>query len=1204
MSDEFTVAKAQFFGGGINVDKASTKMNVVTPEYHDPETRSRELTETSVIRSEVIPPPVVVVPDPPPAGPKPTLYITASNQSRCSSDPIVNYTGGQADVGRTYLVQGLTGSDYVMSVRIDVTGTSPMTSVGEHIINVSEASVNGRDHYGEIKYVAGTLYVTQCQPNTPAPVAPPVVNPPPPPVVPAIKPTIYITAMNRSRCASDPLDAAHGVWGGERSDLGKSYTVQGLMGSDYVMQVQFAVTGGGGAPYTTPCTAVIQPHTALIWNRGAYADTIVYTNGTMEVIQCGSPGTGLPTTPPQPAPVTHPPYGTLLNTMCTTGNTKQGRYANGLGGTYDAVIEYNSVTCGFIAAPVIPPGPANPVGGTVLKVYCKGVDQWKSYANGNGGAVDAVSEYNSAACGYVAPVPPPVLPPNGGGGTAPIGGGTTPPAAGGGTKPAGCGSTLAGTGGLVSSFGGGFASVGPGTFAEAFTVTKNCSATAAQVSGVVGCTTRGPVSMAIYSMSSQGPGGELGFVDTVYGWPSGGMAKFPQKIPLQANTQYALVAVNGQGPAYNAVSGGLHDGSNFVIPGRAYTKMGYQWVSSTNHASMSLELEICPTAAGTCYTGYDPLAQSFQFESDCFLTGFDTFFETVDPDGGDIFFQIRTMENGFPTDKILAEKFVHPDQIAPFVSTDGSKGFRASFTHPIYIKGNEDYCFVVGGFSPNTRVWVARLGEARVDQPASIVENVPGKGVSFRSQNASTWTIEGAEDLKYNLWVALFEGNQMSLQFKAEVTAEKLSVDPFECEAGINKVRVYIDDHGLTSGDLVALSMFSTHNYRLTLATPEVGARPVIGQTIYSNHPDGTEAVATIHNVIPMGNMYEVYFRELRGMFREGGVFVIDTFDIKTAAGGIFETIPGFSGIISNCPDSSMSGVDLIELNKVVTVSYADSKDTFLVDITSTPTESGRFGGLGVFATPNYRYEIFNVTGESQVHGGQSIWTIEGIHHNIDGGPFGNNYAPADQKTISLGVDYHLDAPLKIVSTENEKDKNVNGVLVKAVLTTDKSTRLTPVVNIESFSLTTISNRVDIEDQRVHTDWPSTVGRFTPETDPALGSHAYKYVTRLVTLAKPAMDLKIMFDAYKDYNADFDIYVKTQAQYNTDDIDEYPWQHVSVVKPHSVNLEDRIDYDINCSHLTSDWKESFISFKVKLVGRTSNPAKPPLFKNLRIIALT
>ena len=97
----------------------------------------------------------------------------------------------------------------------------------------------------------------------------------------------------------------------------------------------------------------------------------------------------------------NPTAGTLLSTYCS-GVNKWGTYANGSGGTYQNLIEANSVDCGYV--PPSDPGPL-----VLLSTYCSGVDKWGIYSGGwiGFGTHNALIESNSVDCGYVPPPPPP-----------------------------------------------------------------------------------------------------------------------------------------------------------------------------------------------------------------------------------------------------------------------------------------------------------------------------------------------------------------------------------------------------------------------------------------------------------------------------------------------------------------------------------------------------------------------------------------------------------------------------------------------------------------------------------------------------------------------------------------------------------------------------------------------------------------------------
>ena len=88
---------------------------------------------------------------------------------------------------------------------------------------------------------------------------------------------------------------------------------------------------------------------------------------------------------------------------------------------------------------------------------------------------------------------------------------------------------------------------------------------------------------------------------------------------------------------------------------------------------------------------YDPLAQSFLVEDDTgvFLTKCDVFFATKDDMDIPVVFQLRTMENGLPTQKIIpfSEIVIAPEDIT--TSADGSVATSIEFKAPVYLEGGK-----------------------------------------------------------------------------------------------------------------------------------------------------------------------------------------------------------------------------------------------------------------------------------------------------------------------------------------------------------------------------------------------------------------------------------------------------------------------------------------------------------------------------------
>ena len=153
---------------------------------------------------------------------------------------------------------------------------------------------------------------------------------------------------------------------------------------------------------------------------------------------------------------------------------------------------------------------------------------------------------------------------------------------------------------------------------------------------------------------------------------------------------------------------------------------------------------------------YDPLAQSFIVDETggVFLTGVDIFFNTKD-DNIPISMQIRAMENGYPSKTILpfSDVTITPDQIE--VSETAAVPTRFTFRAPVYIKASVEYCFVLLSDSNEYKVWISRMGDVDVTGTRTISEQ-PYAGVLFKSQNASTWTADQYEDLKFTIYRAEF----------------------------------------------------------------------------------------------------------------------------------------------------------------------------------------------------------------------------------------------------------------------------------------------------------------------------------------------------------------------------------------------------------------------------------------------------------------
>lgn len=152
-------------------------------------------------------------------------------------------------------------------------------------------------------------------------------------------------------------------------------------------------------------------------------------------------------------------------------------------------------------------------------------------------------------------------------------------------------------------------------------------------------------------------------------------------------------------------------------------------------------------------TPYDPLAQSFQLDTDRMLTSVGLYFASKDPVKG-VTIQLRDMVNGYPGTTILAETSLSPAQI--LVSGNASVETRVRFDDPVLIKSNTQYCTVILSDTDTHTMWVATLGEKDVQSGATVTRQPYLAGTLFASANALTWTALQTDDLKFSVYTAVF----------------------------------------------------------------------------------------------------------------------------------------------------------------------------------------------------------------------------------------------------------------------------------------------------------------------------------------------------------------------------------------------------------------------------------------------------------------
>ena len=152
---------------------------------------------------------------------------------------------------------------------------------------------------------------------------------------------------------------------------------------------------------------------------------------------------------------------------------------------------------------------------------------------------------------------------------------------------------------------------------------------------------------------------------------------------------------------------------------------------------------------------HDPLAQSFvvgENPNGLYISELDLYFETVPSKNIPLKMYLVEVENGYPTQRVvpLSEVVKQRSEINSTKSATAATPTTFTFDSPIFLQFGSEYAIVTESNSAQYRQWLSEVGKDDVTTGEFISKN-PYLGVSFKSQNASTWTADQMKDFKMEL---------------------------------------------------------------------------------------------------------------------------------------------------------------------------------------------------------------------------------------------------------------------------------------------------------------------------------------------------------------------------------------------------------------------------------------------------------------------
>lgn len=510
--------------------------------------------------------------------------------------------------------------------------------------------------------------------------------------------------------------------------------------------------------------------------------------------------------------------------------------------------------------------------------------------------------------------------------------------------------------------------------------------------------------------------------------------------------------------------------------------------------------------------GPDPLAQSFMIDqpSGVFVTKFDFYFKTkADTDDLPVWVELRPMEDGTPSNKVIpgSVKFVYPSTMS--VSDDASVATTFEFDEPIYLSGGKEYAVVLRAHDTDYEVYISKVGEFLLGTTDQKVTRQPFFGALFKSQNASTWSPSQWEDLSFKMYVAEFSASSGTAVLNNTNLAQKLlTEDPLSVDSADATITVYQPAHGLTVGDDVTIS----------------GATAFAGISASSINGD----------------------RTITAVDANGYTFEADSSSTSALAGG---------------------------------GSAVKADKNIPMDIIIPTVQTLQIDGTNIAATGEFTT-------------GQSLAGTE------------TAYQKESAVNIELNRPYQFSAPHLIANDNNETD-NMSGnksLTLNITMTTDND-YVSPVIDMQRAIAVGVSNRIDKQASSAAAGFNVPIN-YVAETNPGGGSHAAKHITKPVTLADDAVGIKVIAGVHRPSASDFLLYYRTA---NDENIQDLPWvladdSTKETTPPSDENPAVFRDYEYLIGGQGGDL-QAFSQFQLKIVMRSTNSSKVPIFRDLRAIAL-
>jgi len=425
----------------------------------------------------------------------------------------------------------------------------------------------------------------------------------------------------------------------------------------------------------------------------------------------------------------------------------------------------------------------------------------------------------------------------------------------------------------------------------------------------------------------------------------------------------------------------------------------------------------------------DPLAQTFTVSeaTGVFLTSVDVFFQSKD-DTLPVILEVRTVDTGLPTSKVLPFSVVELEPNRVNISENASVATRFTFSSPVYLTGETEYAVVLLSDSTNYRAWIARMGEIDIstvellDAQQIVISQQPYLGSLFKSQNGGTWDPSQYEDLKMTLYKAVFDTRPGAARFfnpvlnegnKQVITLPSNPIEILSRRAVVGLGSTFASPAGLVPGVTITQSgnlnasaklvntagIASVGSQTFSITNAGVGYTPSSGSLTYSSVPLRAltgSGVGMVGNVtVTNGQISGVTVTNGGRNFAVGDTVGVTTLGLGNGSGAVLSVgiVTSLNTLIlDNIQGSFVTGIGTVTFDNgsnVVVVGNACTISSFDVDST--------YDGLH-----------FKVLHRSHgMHAFNNLVTISGVESDVP------------VTTLTADFDANSTADISIVSSSN-----------------------------------------------------------------------------------------------------------------------------------------------------------------------------------------